>query len=247
MIWIYGDDNSDRKRFPVVTLLLIGLTIFVFFFLQECGTNHEFTYSLTTVPAEIVTGQDIVQDAQRRGGGGVSAPLYATPVPVYLTLITALFLHGGILHLLGNMVFLFVFGDNVEDRLGRMRFLLFYLCCGILASLGHVASVYATGASTTVPLLGASGAISGVLGGYVLYYPRKRIKMIFWLLIIPIRFQMRAFLVIGVWFLLQVANGLLGGSGGVAYGAHVVGLISGVVLVLLLRNKNRRRMRRSYF
>ena len=241
MIWIYGDDNSDRKRFPIVTLLLIALNIYVFFFLQECGANTEFTYSLSTVPAEIVTGEDIIRDAQIVNDRPVAPPLYDTPVPVYLTLLTALFMHGGLFHLLGNMLFLFVFGDNVEDRLGKIKFLLFYLCCGAFASLGHIATVYIANGNPLVPLLGASGAISGVLGGYILYYPKKQIKMLFWLIIIPIRFRMPAFAVIGIWFVLQILNGLRGGGGNIAYGAHIVGFVSGMLLVMLLRNSSRQR------
>jgi len=245
MIWIYGDDNSDRRRFPIITPLLILLNCYVFIAFQDCGVNDSFTYAYATVPAEIVTGEDIIGSVHENGRA-ISAPLFRTPIPVYLTLITALFMHGGFWHLFGNMLFLFVFGDNVEDRLGRIRFLLFYLCCGIAASLGHIAASYISGANIYTPLLGASGAISGVLGGYLCYYPRKKIKALFWLLIIPIRFRLSAFVVIGVWFAMQLfsAVGSIGSvGGGVAYGAHIAGFLAGFALVVLRKRNQPRRMR----
>ena len=155
-----------------------------------------------------------------------------TPVWVYLTLITSMFLHGGIAHLAGNMWFLWIFGDNVEDALGHLRYLIYYLVCGVLASLAHVFATAALSGDTLVPSLGASGAISGVLGGYLLLFPEKRVT------VIMVRFltQVPAWVAIGIWFAFQLFSGLGtfgGGSqvGGVAYAAHVGGFVAGMLLV----------------
>jgi membrane associated rhomboid family serine protease len=162
--------------------------------------------------------------------------LQPTPIPVYLTLITSMFMHGGIAHIFGNMLFLFIFGDNIEDRLGHFRYLIFYLVCGVLAGLSHVfATVAFAGgdqASLLVPSLGASGAISGVLGAYILLFPTNRVVVLLGWLAMP----MPAFLAIGLWFVFQLISGLgvLGSGsqqGGVAYAAHIGGFIAGLILI----------------
>jgi membrane associated rhomboid family serine protease len=143
-----------------------------------------------------------------------------------------MFLHGGIAHLLGNMLYLHVFGDNVEDALGHARYLVFYLLCGVLAGLAHVATAAFLGKGTLVPSLGASGAISGVLSGYVVLFPSRRVRVL-WLYSIM---EVPAILSIGVWFLFQLVSGLgmLGGADtGVAYGAHIGGFLAGLILVKL--------------
>src|SRR5678809_592833 len=122
-----GDDDSDRRFAPFINYALIAVNILVFVFLQGMGGNEKFTYAYSTVPAEILTGKDIT--------AGVLEP---TPIPVYFTLITSMFMHGGWAHLLGNMLFLWVFGDNIENRIGHIRYLIFYLVCGIIASLSPV-------------------------------------------------------------------------------------------------------------
>src|SRR5207253_5615483 len=140
-----------------------------FVFLQGLGTNDRFTYAFSSVPAEIITGKDIVTRdqilVQPYTGQRVAMPgLQPTPIPVYITLITSMFMHGGIAHILGNMLFLFIFGDNIEDRIGHLRYLIFYMVCGVIASLSHVAATVIFDQNPLVPSLGASGAISGVLG-----------------------------------------------------------------------------------
>jgi membrane associated rhomboid family serine protease len=233
-----GDDNSDRRTRPVVTWVLIALNIIVFVFFQGFGRNENFTNAFSTVPAEIVTGRDIVTrdrvlTDRATGRQEILPGLKATPIPVYLTIIVSMFMHAGIAHIAGNMLFLFVFGDNVEDRLGRGRFLLFYLFCGIVAELSHVFVSQAAHANLLVPSLGASGAISGVLGAYLLLFPRKRVRVLFsfWVSNVP------AIYVVGIWFVFQVVNGLgyLGGGtgGGVAYAAHVGGFVAGFATVKL--------------
>jgi membrane associated rhomboid family serine protease len=205
------------------------------------GGNEKFTYSFSTVPREIATGKDqVTPDREVEHpftGQPVSVPgLQPTPVSVYITLLTSMFMHGGIAHLFGNMLFLWIFGDNVEDTLGHLRFLLFYLVCGLIASLAHVFTTVAmSGAGSEespIPSLGASGAISGVLGGYIMLHPHRRVTVFMFRMIT----QVPAFVAIGLWFLFQIVMslGALGeGSqaGGVAYAAHIGGFIAGLVLI----------------
>lgn len=237
MIFPIGDDNSDRTITPVVNYLFIALNILVFVLLQGLGGNDEFTYAFSTVPAEIATGQDVVTPTRTlvdpRYGAYQITGLQPTPVSVYLTLLTSMFMHGGFAHLFGNMVFLWVFGDNLENLLGHIRYAAFYLVCGILASLAHV-FMNTEGANALVPSLGASGAISGVLGGYLLMFPRRNVRVIAFYTLITVP----ALLAVGIWFVMQVIGGFgtpseAAGGGGVAYAAHIGGFIAGLVLIKL--------------
>jgi len=243
MLFPIGDDNRGRTTTPVVNYVLIAINILVFIFLQGLGSNDKFTYAFSTVPGEILTGRDIVTrpvTIQHFTGQTIEMPgLQPTPIPVYLTLITSMFMHGGIAHIFGNLLFLFIFGDNIEDRLGHLRYLIFYLVCGILAGLAHVyaTALMANEASTLlVPSLGASGAISGVLGGYILLFPTNRVTVLLsWFVT-----QVPAFIAIGLWFVFQLINGLgvLGSgsqAGGVAYAAHIGGFIAGLALVKIFQ------------
>jgi membrane associated rhomboid family serine protease len=161
--------------------------------------------------------------------------LQPTPGSVYLTLLTSMFMHGGLMHLFGNMLFLWIFGDNLEDRIGHARYLVFYLLCGVLASLAHVFTTLAFsegGSGLLVPSLGASGAISGVLGGYILLFPHRRVRV----LISYFLTEVPAYVALGLWFVFQFVSGLgiLGGGaqeGGVAYAAHIGGFIAGLALI----------------
>jgi len=230
-----GDDNSDLRIRPVVNWLLLAANVFVFVFLQGLGSNERFTMAFATVPAEILTGRDVaetipVRDAYGRPVAEVEIP--PTPIPVYLTLITSMFMHGSLMHLLGNMLYLWIFGDNLEDALGHGRYLVFYLLTGVLAGLAHVFVTAFFGADRLIPSLGASGAISGVLGGYIVLYPQRRVRVL-WLYQVM---HVPAILAIGIWFLFQLISGAgtLGASGGgVAYGAHIGGFVAGAVLVKL--------------
>ena len=228
-----GDDNSDRQITPFVTWLLIALNVFVFVFVQRLGTNEHATLALATVPYEILTGRDVAQPVPIRDDYGRvvgEIDLQATPIPVYLTLLTSMFMHGSIGHLLGNMLYLWIFGDNVEDVLGHARYLLFYLGTGIAAGLSHVFSTRMFGGNLLVPSLGASGAIAGVLGGYIVLFPRRRVRVI-WLYQL---LQVPALLVIGLWFVFQLISGagtVGAAGGGVAYAAHIGGFIAGLALV----------------
>ncbi|MCA1619486.1 MAG: rhomboid family intramembrane serine protease [Acidobacteria bacterium] len=241
MVFPIGDDNTGRATTPLVNYVLIAANVLVFVFLQGLGTeDNRFTYAWATVPQEIVTGRDAVTPDrvvtveptnQRMRIPG----LQPTPVSVYLTLLVSMFMHGGLMHLFGNMLFLWVFGDNLEDRLGHARYLVFYLVTGALASLAHVFSTLAFsegGSGMLVPSLGASGAISGVLGGYILLFPHNQVRVILFRFLTTVP----AYVALGLWFLFQFVSGLglLGGGaqeGGVAYAAHIGGFVAGLALV----------------
>lgn len=237
MIFPLGDDNSGRTITPLVNYLLIAANILVFVLFQKMGTDVKFTYAFSTVPQEIVTGHDQVTPDHSvedpvSGERFTEPGLQPTPGSVYFTLILSMFMHGGIAHIFGNMLFLWIFGDNLEDALGHVRYLVFYLVCGILASLAHVFSTVALGGDPLIPSLGASGAISGVLGGYLLLYPSRRVRVILFRFLTDVP----AYVAIGLWFVFQLVSGLglLGGgtqAGGVAYAAHIGGFIAGLVLV----------------
>jgi rhomboid family protein len=239
MVFPIADDNTDRTITPFVNYLLIAANIFVFIVFQKFGQDDRFTYAWATVPQEILTGRDYVDAVEVRDplSGQVAGTIDHQPlppfIPVYITLFTSMFMHGGIGHIFGNMLFLWIFGDNVEDALGHLRYLIFYLICGVLASLAHVLATYALQANPLIPALGASGAISAVLGAYLILHPRRQVT------VIMLRFltQVPAFVAIGIWFLFQLVNGLgmLGGGsqrgGGVAYGAHIGGFLAGAALI----------------
>lgn len=197
------------------------------------GANQEFTYAFSTVPAEILSGQDIITEAQQvqhQGQTWLIPGLGLTPVPVYLTMITSMFMHGSFAHLFGNMLYLWVFGDNLENRMGHLRYLIFYLLCGVLASLAHVFFTYLMGKDTMVPSLGASGAISAILGGYLVLFPRRQVRVwAFWFV-----FSVPAIITLGLWIVMQLVSGfgsLYGEGDGVAYAAHIGGFIAGMLLV----------------
>jgi membrane associated rhomboid family serine protease len=234
-----GDDNSDRHSTPVVNYLLIAANLLVFVLFQGFGANEQFTYAWSTVPAEITTGRDIdrpVVVTSPTGDAVGRINLEPTPGSVYLTLLTSMFMHGGLAHLFGNLLFLWIFGDNLEHRMGKAKYLTFYLLCGLIASLAHVFSTMAFEQNPHIPSLGASGAISGVLGGYLLLHPTRGVHVIIFSFIVR---TVPAFVAIGLWFVFQLINGLgmLGqGSqegGGVAYAAHIGGFIAGFLLVKL--------------
>jgi len=244
-----GDDNSDRLRTPYINYTLIALNILVFIFLQKMGTDLGFTYSYSTVPGEILTGKDIVTDSHVMRDPYTNQRfllpgLGVTPIPVWGTLITSMFMHGGWAHLLGNMMYLWVFGDNIENRLGHFRYLFFYLLVGVIASLAHVVTTNVMGGSLLIPSLGASGAISGVLGAYLLLYPTRSVHVFFIFTIISVP----ALLALGLWIVFQIVNGLgaLGGSeaGGVAYAAHIGGFFAGLLLIKMFAPAEKKVYRR---
>jgi len=236
MIFPIGDDNSDRTTVPIFNYVLIAINILVFVFLQGATGENRFTASFATVPEEIRTGQDVKGAVPITVGtqeGFIN--LGETPSPVYITLLTSMFMHGGWMHLLGNMLFLWIFGDNLENRMGRFRYLIFYLITGLAASLAHVFSTFAFGDNPYIPSLGASGAISGVLGGYLVLFPKRQVKVILMRMLTTVP----AIVAIGLWFVLQLvqAFGVIAAGpqsgGGVAFMAHVGGFVAGLILVKL--------------
>lgn len=223
-----GDDNSDRHIQPFVNYAFIAINILVFVLLQGIGGNDAFTYTYSLVPKEITTGIDLVglqtiTDTITGQTGQIQN--YATPLPVYFNFLSSMFMHGGFAHIFGNMLFLWVFGDNIENRLGHFRYGIFYLLCGIAAALGQILMQ----TDSIIPMLGASGAISGVLGGYLLLFPKRSVKAI----IFNFFTTVPAYVALGIWIVYQIVQGYLtpAGTGGVAYAAHIGGFIAGLVLV----------------
>ena len=228
MLFPIGDDNTDRINFPYVNYAIIALNVIVFVLFQGFGTNDAFTYAFAAVPKEITTGLDLqgmvpVMDLAGRIVGRI--PLQPTPIPVYGTILTAMFMHAGFSHIAGNMLYLWIFGDNLEDRLGHFRYLVFYLLCGVVAALAQIL----TDPNSVIPTLGASGAISGVLGGYLLLFPRRNVHAIIFYSIV----QVPAFVALGLWIVYQAIQGYMSpaGTGGVAYMAHIGGFVAGLALV----------------
>ncbi|MGZ5285675.1 MAG: rhomboid family intramembrane serine protease [Flavisolibacter sp.] len=242
MLLPIGDDNRDRHLTPYVNYFLILANVLVYILLQQWGNNEPFTYGYSTVPAEILSGDDLVS-GDKIFPHPVTGELIRTPglapagIPVYLTLISSMFMHGGLAHIAGNMMYLWIFGDNLENDMGHFKYLMFYLLCGVLAGLSHVLSTFYFGQNLFIPSLGASGAISGVLGGYMIMHPRRSVHV--WILFGI--FSVPGFIAVGLWFVFQVINslGTLGGeqAGGIAYAAHIGGFIAGLILVKLFANK----------
>jgi len=232
MLFPIGDDNTQRRSVPIVTWTLIGINALVYFLLQGGTGENAFTYAYSVVPYEITNNVDLIGN-QRIGNATV--PLFAGPTPIYLTILSAMFMHGGLSHIGGNMLYLWIFGDNVEDNMGKVKFLIFYLLCGILASAAHIL----VGPNSRIPSLGASGAIAGVLGAYLIMFPQNSVRVLAFMQIIP----MPAIIVVGLWGVLQFINGFgslatSGSSGGVAYMAHVGGFVAGIILCFFFRNRN---------
>lgn len=220
-----GDNDSDRIRTPFVNYILIAINIIVFIFFQNMGTNDAFLMSFATVPQEILSGEDVLIN-----GMGV------TPGPVYLTLLTSMFMHGSLAHIGGNLLYLWVFGDNLENRMGHLKYLVFYLLTGLLASLSHVFASQFFGKDLLIPSLGASGAISGVLGGYLILFPKNQVRVF----VIGTILRVPAFITLGLWIGLQLLSGwgsIGAEGGGVAYAAHIGGFIAGMILVKLFASK----------
>jgi membrane associated rhomboid family serine protease len=208
-----GDDDSGRRTTPVVTYVLIALNL-IFFFVELSG-GEPFIEHWAVIPRQLI---------ENPGG----------ELP---TIFTSMFMHAGWLHLGGNMLYLWIFGDNVEDNFGHLKFLIFYLLCGIAATLAQLAF----SAGSNIPNLGASGAIAGVLGAYILLFPRGQVRVLMGRGIIP----MPALAVIGIWIVLQFVSGIgsisnSAETGGVAYMAHIGGFVAGIVLTFVLRSTGTR-------
>jgi len=236
MIPIGDEDTGGQPGLPWVNVAIIALNVIVFLY-QLIDPN--FTNGYSTVPAEITSGKDIIGSFLLVAPDGTSVQIDEAPGPnpIWLTLLTSMFMHGGWLHICGNMLFLFIFGDNIEKAYGHIKYLIFYLVCGIIAGLAHVLSQ----PDSIVPSLGASGAISGVMAGYLVLFPTNRVKVILTLGVIFLRpFMVPAVVMIGIWALLQFVNGIgsiavTDQTSGVAYWAHIGGFIAGAVITFLAK------------
>ena len=198
-----GDDNSDRTIVPYVNYAIIGLNILVFVLLQGFGGNDAFTYAFSLVPREVATGIDlsgmqIVHDSLGHTG---EIHLYPSPLGVYFNFLSSMFMHGSFAHIFGNMLFLWIFGDNLENLLGHIRYLFFYLLCGFGAALAQVVM----DSDSIIPMLGASGAISGVLAGYVFLFPTRQVRAIIFNFLTTVP----AYVAIGIWIGYQLILGYM--------------------------------------
>ena len=249
-------DNIPTDRFPVVTVTLIALNVIAYFFWQQGGltfgdpsSDPHYFHNLidyAQIPYEITHPGDhceAVGDAIAcEGMPGVQGTAAAQP-PTWLTLFTSMFMHGGLLHLGGNMLFLWIFGNNVEDSMGRVRFVAFYLLAGLAATAGQVLLNW----DAAVPSIGASGAVAGVLGAYILLFPRARVVTVIFIVFFFTIIELPALLILGFWFVQQVLFGYFdlntGGAseGGVAYFAHIGGFVFGLVAIKLFADERRRR------
>jgi len=200
-------DENPTTNFPHITILLITSNIIIFL----------YQISLPMTPFAIFETY-----------GLIPAQLIETPVRMYPTIYSSMFLHSGIAHLMGNMLYLWIFGNNIEDVLGKFRFIIFYLVCGTLASMGHIV----TDLQSDVPMVGASGAISGILGAYLVLFPFARVKTLIFLGFLITIVRVPAIILLVIWVLIQVFSGVVAGDGGVAWFAHIGGFIAGMLLIL---------------
>jgi membrane associated rhomboid family serine protease len=259
-------DNIPTDRFPVVTIALILSNAFVFLALQQpsgfSSVNDETVVEYGAIPYELthpgkrcglarVGGADeqlVACDGKRTVDTSMGeveldrAPRVSSDQPpTFVTIFTSMFMHGGFLHIIGNMLFLWIFGNNVEDAMGRLKFILFYLLGGIAA----VGLQVAVDPSSTAPTVGASGAIAGVLGGYILLYPRARVLTLIFIIFFVTFVELPAMLVLGFWFLQQIFFGAVGlsdptgGGGGVAYFAHIGGFVFGLIFIRMFASRSK--------
>jgi len=216
-------DVNPTRHFPIMTVILIAINVLVFIYELILGPQVEgFVQSWAIIPYEITHGVDLPP---------------ASIQPIYLTLITAMFLHGGFVHIAGNMLFLWIFGNNIEDAMGSLRFLVFYLLCGLAAAFAQIA----VDPNSQIPNIGASGAIAGVLGAYLLLFPGAEIQTLVFLGFFVRLVRLPALLFLGLWFVLQLFSGVAGlgmeAMGGVAWFAHIGGFIAGIVLINIFRRR----------
>ena len=230
----YKDENPTFTT-PVVTIALIAANVAVWVFIQGLGTAPALPNSvcrLGFIPGYLFGG--IPPRTEISLGYGVTCSLGS--LPAWFTVLTSMFMHGGWMHLVGNVWFLWVFGNNIEDSTGHGRFLVFYLLCGVIAALAQAAA----DPLSAIPMVGASGAISGVMGGYIVLYPRVRVHMLVFLFVFITRIVVPAYMMLGYWFLLQLLSSvprISSEAGGIAFLAHAAGFVAGMVLVLFFRNR----------
>ena len=215
-------DINPTERFAVITaiLIVVNIAVFVHEMLLGPGARNAFVSSFALIPKELFS------HAAKAGSA----------IPAGVTLFTSMFLHGGFLHVAGNMLYLWIFGNNVEDAMGRLRFVLFYFLCGTVAAYSHALA----NATSAVPMIGASGAISGVLGAYLMLYPKARVLTLVAFGLYVRTVELPAMFVLGFWFILQFLSALVSPrtGGGVAWYAHVGGFVAGMVLIGLFKRRN---------
>jgi membrane associated rhomboid family serine protease len=239
----YRDDNPTVLP-PYFTIGIIAINVLAWVLVQGMGTPDALARSvcnLGLVPGELL-GTAAPGTSVALGPGVFCV---VDPTPSYATVLTSMFMHGGWLHLLGNMWFLWIFGNNIEDSMGHLKFVVFYLLCGVAAAFAQIV----VDPDAVIPMVGASGAISGVLGGYVILYPRARIHTIIPFGLYATRMQLPAFAMLGIWIVLQILGGVTAASqaqkGGVAFMAHIGGFVAGMALVKLFETSEHRGRRRE--
>ncbi len=236
-------DHNPHDKFPIVNWTIIAICVGVFLYqisLPEIAVSAIYE-SFGMIPSHLFGNSGMAAQNVK----GIPVPAVTDGPPELLTLISSMFIHGGWMHLVGNMLYLWIFGDNLEVALGRVRYILFYLACGIAAALAQALSA----PMSNVPMIGASGAISGVLGGYLLLFPRARIRILiiflpFWRLMVP------AVIVLGLYFVMQLYSAYITPSnqgGGVAFWAHVGGFVAGMALVPFLKRRDVQLFQRGHF
>jgi len=216
------DDNPTRIT-PYVAYVLLLSCVLVFFWQVSLGDQvQQAVYAFGVIPSVLFASK--------------SLPAELEILPAWLTIFSSMFLHGGWMHLIGNMLYLWVFGNNVEDSMGHRRFIVFYLLCGLLAALTQAL----LNPTSEIPMIGASGAISGVLGAYLLLHPHARILVVIPIGILIYTPWIAAYWVLGFWFVLQIINSLMSATemGGVAYGAHLGGFVAGMLLIPIFKHRN---------
>lgn len=234
-------DNIPTLHFPAVTVALIALNVAAYFFWQQGGLSlgsPDSQHYLCNLIDNAVIPYEVTNPSEQVRERGCPPP----ETPTWLTLFTAMFMHGGLLHLGGNMLFLWIFGNNVEDSMGKLKFVGFYLLGGLAATALQVAM----DPQSTVPTIGASGAIAGVLGGYILLFPRARVLSLIFIVFFVTLVEVPALWVLGFWFVQQVLFGVLdlnaaGADGGVAYFAHIGGFVFGLLAIKLFADDRKRR------
>ena len=214
-------DNNPIKSKPIISWIILFICIFIFIYQYSLDFHSEQKTVLTfgMIPSVLFNIKQLSDDL--------------VIIPSYMTLISSMFLHGGWMHLIGNMAYLYIFGDNIEDALGKIKFLIFYISCGIFAALSQAL----VDITSEIPMIGASGAISGILGAYLILFPKKEIKVFFWFFIFIKIFRIPAMFVIGGWIFIQFFSLNNSEESNIAYLAHIGGFIAGIILILIFRKK----------
>ncbi len=214
-------DLNATKNKPILSWIILISCILIFIYQKNLGYHFEqkTLLSFGMIPSVLFNVKQLSDEL--------------VIIPSYMTLISSMFLHGGWMHLIGNMAYLYIFGDNIEDELGKIKFLIFYFSCGIFAGLSQAL----IDINSEIPMIGASGAISGILGAYLILFPKKEIKVFFWFFIFIKIFRIPAMYVIGCWIFIQFFNLNNSEESNIAYLAHIGGFIAGIILILIFRKK----------